>query len=204
MSKEQYAPCCLNLRPAVGIPGNKSAHDEVGTGVERMAVTPFEQLTLPHLDAAYTLARYLLRDPHDAEDAVQDAYLRALKYFNTFQGDDARAWILSIVRNVCYTVRTKHSDVEAVEEFEERRHTPEDETTGPEAQLDSAIARATVREALAKLPLEFQEALVLREIQGLSYKEIGAITSVPIGTVMSRLARGRARLAHALNRAGTT
>ena len=193
-----------NLRNGFPIPGNKSAHDEVGTGVERAALSPFEQLALPHLDAAYTLARYLLRDPHDAEDAVQDAFLRALQYFATFQGADARAWILTIVRNVCYTVRTKHSVGEVVEEFEERRHTPEDETTGPAAQLDSAIARATVREALAKLPLEFQEVLVLREIQGLSYKEIGAITGVPIGTVMSRLARGRARLAHALQRAART
>jgi RNA polymerase sigma-70 factor (ECF subfamily) len=193
-----------NLRHGLHIPGNKLARDKVVTGVERAALTPFEQFALPHLDAAYTLARYLLRDPHDAEDAVQDAYLRALKYFGTFQGEDARAWILTIVRNVCYTVRTKRSDVEVVEEFEEDRHTPEDETTGPEAQLDSAIARATVREALAKLPLEFQEVLVLREIQGLSYKEIGAITSVPIGTVMSRLARGRARLAHALKQAGRT
>src|SRR5690349_5483740 len=113
--------------------------------MERAALTPFEQVALPHLDAAYTLARYLLRDPHDAEDAVQDAYLRALKYFGTFQGDDARAWILTIVRNTCYTLRTRRGDLEVGEVFEEDRHTPEEDAPGPEAQLDSAIARATVR-----------------------------------------------------------
>jgi len=149
----------------------------------------FEAIALPHLDAAYTLARYLLRDPHDAEDAVQDAFLRAMKYFASYRGGDPRAWVLAIVRNEC---RSKGARTKAVEEFDEELHS--DESVTSDALALESEAKETVREALDLLPLEFREVIVLREIQGLSYQEIADIVHAPIGTVMSRLSRGRARL----------
>lgn len=149
----------------------------------------FEGLALPHLDAAYTLARYLLRDPHDAEDAVQEAFLRALKYFGSYRGGDPKAWILAIVRNEC---RSRGARTKAVEEFDEELHS--DEATSADALALETEAKETIREALDLLPSEFREVIVLREIQGLSYQEIADIVKAPIGTVMSRLSRGRARL----------
>jgi len=151
----------------------------------------FEALTLPHLDAAYTLARYLLRDPHDAEDAVQEAYLRALKYFGTYRGGDPKAWILAIVRNTCKSRTGRRVDGQT-EPFEDELHSPE--TISADALALESEAKETVREALDVLPAEFREVIVLREIQGLSYQEIADIVQAPIGTVMSRLSRGRARL----------
>ena len=151
----------------------------------------FEALTLPHLDAAYTLARYLLRDPHDAEDAVQEAFLRALKYFGSYRGGDPRAWMLAIVRNECRSKRRRGQEAKS-EEFDEELHG--DESISADALALETEAKETVREALDLLPLEFREVIVLREIQGLSYQEIADIVQVPVGTVMSRLSRGRARL----------
>lgn len=153
----------------------------------------FEEAMLPHLDAAYTLARYLLREPADAEDAVQDAYLRALRHFGSFRaaGDAraARAWLLTIVRNVCRTLGGKSRDAES---FDEERHGAEDGTT--DARALARDARETLDRALRKLPEEFRSALVLREIEGLSYQEIATTLEVPVGTVMSRLSRARERL----------
>jgi RNA polymerase sigma-70 factor (ECF subfamily) len=154
----------------------------------------FDECVLPHLDAAYNLARYLLRDPHEAEEAVQKAFLRAIQHFDGFRGVDGRAWILSIVRNTCWTqLRRRRSGGERVE-FDEEIHSVEDETSGPEADLARSIAADSVREGLNQLAVEFREALVLRELEGLSYKEIAQVAGVPIGTVMSRLARGRKQL----------
>ena len=154
----------------------------------------FNESVLPYLDAAYNLARYLLRDPHEAEDAVQEAFLRAIRHFDGFRGVDGRAWLLSIVRNTCFTqLRRRRSGGQAVE-FEEEMHSVEDEASGPEADLVRTIATKTVQEALARLTVEFREVMVLRELEGLSYKEIAQISGVPIGTVMSRLARGRRQL----------
>jgi RNA polymerase sigma-70 factor (ECF subfamily) len=158
----------------------------------------FEACVLPYLDAAYNLARYLLRDPHEAEDAVQEACLRAIRHFDGFRGVDGRAWLLSIVRNTCFTLlRRRRSGGEAIE-FEEEMHSMEDESSGPEADLTRTIAAERVQEGLARLPAEFREVLVLRELEDLSYKEIAQIAGVPIGTVMSRLARGRKQLSAAL------
>ena len=151
----------------------------------------FESLALPHIDAAYTLARYLLRDPHDAEDAVQDAYLRALKYFPSYRGGDPRAWILAIVRNECRSGRGRGQSARS-EPFDDELHS-EDSVSADALALESE-AREAVREALDMLPAEFREVIILREIQGLSYEEIAEIVEVPTGTVMSRLSRGRARL----------
>jgi RNA polymerase sigma-70 factor, ECF subfamily len=161
----------------------------------------FNERVLPYLDAAHNLARYLLRDLHEAEDAVQEAFLRAIRHFDSFRGVEGRAWILSIVRNVCYTqYRRKHSGGDPLE-FDEAMHSPEEETSGPEADLANTIAAESVREGLSQLAVEFREVLVLRELEGLSYKEIAHVAGVPIGTVMSRLARGRKQLLLAL-RAG--
>ena len=159
----------------------------------------FDERVLPYLDAAYNLARYLLRDPHEAEDAVQEAFLRAIRHFDDFRGTDGRAWLLSIVRNTCFTQsRRRRSGGEKVE-FDEEIHSVGDEASEPEAAFARSIATESVREGLDRLPVEFREVLVLRELEGLSYKEIAHVAHVPIGTVMSRLARGRKQLLLALS-----
>jgi RNA polymerase sigma-70 factor, ECF subfamily len=158
----------------------------------------FEAIVLPHLDAAYTLARYLTRHEHDAQDVVQDAYLRALKYFEGFRGteaSDGRAWLLAIVRNTAFTWRRRYR---RESEFDEQLHSESVAEVHPEAALLGASARESLHQALDRLPPEFREVIVLRELQGLSYKEIGEVTGVPAGTVMSRLSRARSRLQRAL------
>jgi RNA polymerase sigma-70 factor (ECF subfamily) len=158
----------------------------------------FQESVLPHLDAAHNLARYLLRDAHDAEDAVQDAFLRAIRHFKGFRGVDGRAWLLSIVRNTCFTrLRGRPSSGESVE-FDEEIHTVEEASSGPEVDLERKDAAKSVREGLERLPIEFREVIVLRELEDLSYKEIAQVCGVPVGTVMSRLARGRKQLLLAL------
>jgi RNA polymerase sigma factor (sigma-70 family) len=161
----------------------------------------FEAIVLPHLDAAYTVARYLTRNEHDAQDVVQDAYLRALKYFGGFRGSegaDGRAWLLAIVRNAAFTWRRKHRLESTAAEFDERLHSEAVADIHPEAAVLGSSARESLHQALDQLPAEFREVIVLRELQGLSYKEIGEVVSVPVGTVMSRLSRARARLQRAL------
>jgi RNA polymerase sigma-70 factor (ECF subfamily) len=158
----------------------------------------FDESVLPYLDAAYNLARHLLRDAHEAEDAVQESFVRAIRHFGSFRGVDGRAWLLTIVRNTCFTqLRRRRSGGEKVE-FDEETHTVWDDTSAPEAALARTIAAESVREGLSRLPVEFREVLVLRELEGLSYKEIAQVAGVPIGTVMSRLARARRQLMLAL------
>jgi len=162
--------------------------------LESSALARFEAVVLPHLDAAYTLARYLTRNAHDAEDVVQDACLRALKYFDGFRGEpgtSARAWVLTIVRNTAHSWYKQHRTDGLAVEFDEREHSPAVTDSQPEA-------RETLGRALDRLAPEFREVIVLRELQGLSYKEISDVTGVPVGTVMSRLSRARARLQEAL------
>jgi len=162
----------------------------------------FEALVLPHLDAAYTLARYLVRDDHDAQDVVQDAYLRALKYFSGFrgrEGDDGRAWLLAIVRNTAYTWRRRHRADTLATEFNEELHSGSAADAHPETALLRTAARESLHDALDRLPPEFREVIVLRELEGLSYKEISDVAGVPVGTVMSRLSRARKRLQEALS-----
>ena len=161
----------------------------------------FTECVLPYLDAAHNLARYLLRDLHQAEDTVQEAFVRAIRHFGSFRGVDGRAWLLSIVRNACFTqLRRRRSGGERLE-FDEEIHSVEKEVSEPEADLATTIAAENVRDALGQLAVEFREVLVLRELEGLSYKEIAQVAGVPIGTVMSRLARGRKQMLLAL-RAG--
>jgi len=149
---------------------------------------------LPHLNAAYNLARWLTRNDHDAEDVVQDAYLRALRFFDGFRGDDARAWLLAIVRNTCYDFLRSHRPHELTEAFDEEVHTMADANQSPEAILLSRANQEMVRQALEMLPLAWREVIVLRELEGLSYKQIADTAGIKIGTVMSRLARARVRL----------
>ena len=162
------------------------------------AVTPFEQAMVPHLDAAYTLARYLLRDEDEARDAVQDAYLRALSYFSGFRGGDGRAWLLAIVRNTCRTRQQRSRTGPVTASFDEEVHTPEDTGPGMAPSQADHVPAESVRDAVGQLPFEYREAVVLREVHGYSYKEIAVVAGVPIGTVMSRLARARQRLRDAL------
>jgi RNA polymerase sigma-70 factor, ECF subfamily len=154
----------------------------------------FEQVVLPHLDAAYNLARWLIRSPADAEDVVQEACLRALRFFDGFRGGDSRAWLLKIVRNTCYTWVKKNRPTELSDEFDETVHSRGVPGEDAEAKLVSHANSEQVRKALEALPAGFREVLVLREIEELSYKEISDVTGVPMGTVMSSLSRARQRL----------
>ena len=153
----------------------------------------FEQVFLPHLDAAYNLARWLLRNDQDAEDAVQEAYMRAYKAFDRFRGGDGKAWLMTILRNVCYTMIKKLRSHETPEPFYEEIHQPVGESDMQEAFRQKANAES-LYVALEKLPDEFREVIVLHDLEGLAYKEIASVVGIPIGTVMSRLARARGRL----------
>ena len=162
----------------------------------------FEQALLPHLDAAYNLARWLTRDDHDAEDMVQAAYLRALKFFGGYHGANSRAWLLKILRNACYTWLEQKRARGATAAFEEEIHGTGSDAMDPEKQLLSEDRKQSVRRAVEELPPELREVVVLRELEGLSYKEIAAIAEVPLGTVMSRLSRARERLRQSLGDCG--
>ena len=162
----------------------------------------FEQVMLPHLDAAHNLARWLVRDPSIAEDVVQDAYERACKYFAAFRGGSARAWLLQIVRNAAYSMLKAQRRRMEVSLSSGMRATDEDgvdmdipdSSPGPEATLAQRQDLATLDDALNALPVAWRECLILREVEALSYKEMARIMDVPIGTVMSRLARARQAL----------
>jgi RNA polymerase sigma factor (sigma-70 family) len=151
----------------------------------------FEQLILPHLEAAYNLARWLTHNDQDAQDMVQEAYLRAFRFFPSFHGGDSRAWLLTIVRNTCYTwLHRQHTD----EVFDEEIHDVESENLNPEELQMHLVDRQKLKEAIEGLPVEFREVIVLRELEEMSYKEISAVAHLPVGTVMSRLTRARKRL----------
>jgi RNA polymerase sigma factor (sigma-70 family) len=154
----------------------------------------FDQVVLPHLDAAYNLARWLTRNGHDTEDVVQEAFLRALRFFGGFHGGNARAWLLAIVRNTCYDWLRRHRPSEVPASFDEEVHSVGEQSPTPEDLVIEQADRRRLREALESLPLAWREVLILRELEGLSYKEIADVAGIKMGTVMSRLARGRAGL----------
>ena len=158
----------------------------------------FEDAILPHVDAAHNLARWLMRNDADADDAVQDACLRALRFFGGFRGGDGRVWLLAIVRNTCYSKLKRNRVNEYQTAFDENLHGHDSDESGPEAALLRNIEAAALQRAVEGLPEEFREVIVMRELEGLSYKEIADVIEVPIGTVMSRLARARGRLQRAL------
>jgi RNA polymerase sigma-70 factor (ECF subfamily) len=167
----------------------------------------FERLVLPHMDAAYSLACWLMRNEARAEEAVQEAYLRAFKFFGSCRGGDARPWLLGIVRNTCYTLNARDRDVGVPDEFDESDHGEEAVAPGaivsfpanPETAAIENAERQLVHHCLRTLPAEFREVVILRELHECSYREIAAIAEIPIGTVMSRLARGRRLLQQALS-----
>ena len=154
----------------------------------------FDQVVLPHLDAAYNLARWLTRNGHDAEDVVQEAFLRALRFFGGFHGGNARAWLLAIVRNTCYDWLRRNRPSEVAASVDEELHGAVDPSPTPEDRVMEQADRLRLREALETLPLAWREVLILRELEGLSYKEIADVAGIKIGTVMSRLARARSGL----------
>ena len=154
----------------------------------------FEQQALPHLNAAYNLARGLTRNEQDAEDVVQEAYLRAFRFFSAFRGGDPRAWLMRIVRNTCYTWLHVNRPLQVAKEFEENLFPPDSCAPNPEEAVLQNDNGILLRKALEKLPPNFREVLILRELEGMSYKEIADITGMPAGTVMSSLSRARGRL----------
>ncbi len=164
----------------------------------------FQNAVLPHLDAAYTLARWLTRHPQDAEDVVQEALLRALKYFPGYRGGDAKSWVLTIVRNTSYSWMRRQRSPEVSIVSEEALPERPDPGSNLETVMLNTAHRQKVGEAIRALPLEFREAVVLRELEDLDYKEIASVLGVPIGTVMSRLSRARARLAESLGEMRTS
>lgn len=167
---------------------------------EQDKTSKFEAMALPHLDAAYNLARWLTRNEHNADDLVQTAFMRAFKFFDDFRGSDARAWLLTIVRNTYFTSLrdNRHEQAEVsfdeevhVQEADDLNHSSYDTGNNPESIVAARDAKRLVNLALERLPQQFREVIVLKEINELSYKEIAEIADIPLGTVMSRLARGR-------------
>lgn len=159
----------------------------------------FDTAVLPHLDAAYNLALWLVRDPAMAQDVVQDAAVRALGYFRSYRGGDGRAWLLGIVRNVAYDALTASGRRGVPLDPHDESLALIDPAADPEAALADAQARTALDRAIAALPLELRECLVLRDLEELSYKQVAHVTGVPIGTVMSRLWRARQRLMQAVS-----
>jgi RNA polymerase sigma-70 factor (ECF subfamily) len=158
----------------------------------------FEEAMLPHLDAAHNLAKWLLRNEQDAQDVVQEAYLRAFRSFGGFHGTNGRAWLLTIVRNTSYTLLKKSHAVDLTTTFDETIHATGHQSVSPATLLEHSEDAQLIKEAMDGLPAEFREILTLRHQEGLSYKEIADIAQIPSGTVMSRLARGRAKLKECL------
>jgi RNA polymerase sigma-70 factor (ECF subfamily) len=173
-----------------------------GLGAERLAKESkdarFEDAVLPHLDAAHNLARWLVRNDHDAADVVQDATVKALRFFGGFRGGDARAWLLTIVRNACYTWLRRARPSDLAVPFDDELHDDHTKASNPETQALRKASGQSIQQALEDLPVGLRETIVLREIEGLSYAEIADVAAIPIGTVMSRLSRARRRLQQAL------
>jgi len=189
------------------MPGHDAmANDAVA---EQEQMRRFRDAALPHLDEVYTLARYLMRNTDDAEDAVQECYLRALRHFDSYRGPAMKPWLLAILRNVCNNEFTRRSRGEVPTDYAQDESVPEEmpmwqePQTSPEKMILQQQDRATIRRLVEELPEPFREAIVLREMNDLSYKEIAEVAGVPVGTVMSRLARARAMLRSAWNTAET-
>ncbi|MEA3117606.1 MAG: polymerase sigma-70 factor, subfamily [Paraburkholderia sp.] len=186
----------------------QSGHGEHGAGAlaEAERSRRFQQMALPHLDAAYNLARWLCGNSNDAEDIVQEAFMRALRFFDSFRGDTARPWLLAIVRRTWYTEWQRRASSREVAAFDDEIDRIDEMTidgwgaspSDPQALLIREEDARQVHEALAQLPVEFREMLILRELEDMSYRDIAIIADLPIGTVMSRLARARRKLAAVL------
>ena len=168
-------------------------HEEGGAAQEH-ELASFEAMMLPCMDAAHNLARWLLRNEQDAQDVVQEAYLRAFRSFAGFRGSNGRAWLLTIVRNTAYTLLKKNRTADLTTAFDEEIHATDYKSVSPATILEHAEDAELIKNAMDGLPAEFREILILRHQENLSYNEIGDILKIPIGTVMSRLARARGKL----------
>ena len=163
-----------------------------GDSTEKMA--RFEAAVLPHLDAAYNLARWMTRNSADAEDVAQEAMLRAFRFFDGFRGDDGRVWLLTIVRNTYLTWIRRQMPEQNSAEFDERQHTDIESVLTPESAALRQATAEQVRRAIETLPAEYREVILMRELEQMSYKEIATVTQAPLGTVMSRISRARSML----------
>jgi RNA polymerase sigma-70 factor (ECF subfamily) len=161
------------------------------TDASRDSVRSFEEIVLPHLDSAYNLARWLMRNDVDAQDVVQEASLRAFRFFDGYQGGDAKAWFLAIVRNTCRNWQSRRNREREVELFDEVEQSGADDQ---EERLATEERLGVLRNCIENLPMEFREVLVMRELEEMSYREIADVTGLALGTVMSRLSRARKRL----------
>lgn len=165
---------------------------------DREKLARFETAMVPHLDAAYNLARWMTRNDADAQDVAQEAYLRALRFFDGFAGGNGRAWLLAIVRNTCYAWMQRNRMAEPAILFDENAHSADCEPANPETELLLHLRRESLEGCIQELPVQFREIIVMRELEDMSYREIAEATEVPVGTVMSRLARARRRLERCL------
>jgi RNA polymerase sigma-70 factor, ECF subfamily len=175
-------------------------HEETTIRLKETKQASFEEAVMQHLDAAYNLARWMTRNEADADDVVQEAFLRAYRFYNDLRGVNCRPWLLAIVRNTCCTWLQANRAAEDMEEFDEELHSVGSHGSEPDAALLASADREMVRQAIEELPVEFREVFVLREVEGVPYKDIAEIAGIPVGTVMSRLARARQRLQRCLSR----
>src|ERR1700751_3967676 len=190
----EYAFGAEDLEPGAKVVKFAVIQGHQGEGAQEHELASFEAMMLPHMDAAHNLARWLLRNEQDAQDVVQEAYLRAFKSFGGFHGSNGRAWLLTIVRNTSYTLLKKNHAVDLTTTFDEEIHGSGHESVSPATIVEHAEEAELVKETMNELPAEFREILALRHQEGLSYKEIADIAQIPLGTVMSRLARARGKL----------
>jgi RNA polymerase sigma factor (sigma-70 family) len=181
-------------------PKESVSEPEMQDAVTQSSITPptklelFEEIILPHLNSAYNLARWLTRNEYDAQDVVQESYLRAFRFFDGYHGGEPKAWLLAVVRNTCHTWRRREKrDVTKVL-FDEAAHTPDPDTPNAEERLVEATKMNTLRHCIETLPVEFREVLVMRELEEMSYQQVADVAGLPVGTVMSRLSRARKRL----------
>jgi RNA polymerase sigma-70 factor, ECF subfamily len=163
----------------------------------------FEEIILPHLDAAYNLARWLTRNEYDAQDVVQESYLRAYKFFDGYRGGDSKAWLLAVVRNTCRSWQRRQNRDSASVPFDEVAHSGDGRGRNQEQSLGDREEAGVLRNCIEKLPEDFREVLVMRELEEMSYQEIANATGLPLGTVMSRLSRARKRLEECAGRPAT-
>jgi RNA polymerase sigma-70 factor (ECF subfamily) len=161
---------------------------------ERRRLALFEELALPHLDAVHNFARWLMRNDDEAQEVAQETFLRALRYFDSYRGSDAKAWLSAILRNTCSTWRRRKRQTGATESFDEGMHSPQRAMRDQEQQTIDAGEMVTLRQCIEMLPLEYREVLIMRELEEMSYRQISEVMAVPVGTVMSRLSRARRRL----------
>ena len=194
-NSREWAKVCLGNKTGTGPVWTGNGLESRGTALEEQEkLARFEQSIMPHMNAAYNLARWLSGNDADAQDVVQEAYLRAFKFLGGFRGGDSRSWLLRIVRNAFYDWLKRNRREEMGTAFEEELHSTADEKGTPDTLLLEKADHELMRKAIGDLPCEFREILVLRELEGFSYKEIADVAEVPLGTVMSRLARAREHL----------